>query len=81
MLLGELVEEFAEEKLDFALPFGQARDLDRHDVEAVVKILAEFALGHGLDEVAISGGDDARVDLDRARAADALELVLLQNAE
>ncbi len=51
------------------------------DVEAVVKVAAECALGDELCEIAVGGGDDADVNALCAIAAEALELLLLQNAE
>src|SRR5690606_34904471 len=53
----------------------------RHDAEPVEEVLPEVA---GLDlgrEVAVGRSDDADVDTDGRRAADALELLLLENPE
>ena len=66
---------------DVVLALAQRRHLDRHDVQPVVEVLAELA---GLDhrrQVAVGGGDQPHVDLDRPRAAEPLELVLLQDAQ
>ena len=60
---------------------AQRRHLERDDVEPVVEVLAEPALRDLLGEVAVRRRDHADVDLDRLRAADALELVLLQEAQ
>ena len=62
-------------------PLAERRELDREDVEPVVEVLAERLLADGLEQVAVGGGDDADVDLDRRRAADPLELALLEDAE
>ena len=60
---------------------AQRRQRDREDVEPVVEVLAELAVGDQLLEVAVGRRDDAHVDLDRLGAADALELALLQHAQ
>ena len=55
--------------------------MDRHDVQPVIQILAKplgLDFGH---QVAIAGGDDAGVDADGLRVADALELALLQHPQ
>ncbi len=58
-----------------------AGDAQIHDVEAVEQILAEGAARHALGHVAVGGGDDADVDLDRLGAADAVDLALLDGAQ
>ncbi len=50
-------------------------------VEAVEEVLAEGAGGHRGLEVAVGGGDDARVRAARLGVADAHVLVLLQQAQ
>ena len=66
---------------DVLAPLAQRRQVDRHHVQPVVQILAE-PLGLDLgQQVAIAGGDDARIDADGLRIADALELALLQHAQ
>ena len=62
-------------------PLAQRRQRDREDVEPVVEILAELALGDQRLEVAVRGRDDPHVDLDGLAAADPLELALLQHAQ
>ena len=51
------------------------------DVQAVVQILAERAVGDRRFEHLVGGGDQAHVDLDRVGAAEPLELALLQHAQ
>ena len=55
--------------------------MNRHDVQAVVQVLAKAAGVDLVEQVAVAGGDDAGVDADRVRVADALELALLQHAQ
>ena len=45
---------------------AQRRQLQREDVQAVVQVLAELSLATAFAQIAIGGGDDADVDLDRA---------------
>ena len=46
---------------DVFLVLAQRRDVDGHDVQAVVEILAEGALFEGGAQIAIGGGDEAHV--------------------
>ena len=60
---------------------AEGRDADGEDVEAVVEVAAELAIGHHCGEIAIGGGDDACIDADGAVAAEAFEFLLLEDAE
>ena len=71
----------ADELGDVLAPLPQRRQVNRHHVQPVVQVLAEVVLVDLLQQVAVAGGDDARVDADRLRVADALELALLQHAQ
>ena len=77
----ELLEEVLHEQRDVLAALAQRRQLHRDHVQPVEEILAERAVGDHLREVAVGRGDDAHVDLDRVRVADALELALLQHAQ
>src|SRR6187397_2128708 len=59
-------------------PLPQRRHRDRKNVEPVVQVPAERASVHFLREVAVGGGDDQNVYSRRPRAAETLELSLLQ---
>ena len=59
----------------------ERRRIDAHDIDAVVEILAEFALGDHLAEILMGGEDEAGPQRDEAVAAQAAELALLQNAQ
>ena len=61
--------------------FAQRRDVDGHDIQPVVEILAKGAFFERGAQIAIGGGDQAHVHFDRARAAEPLEFALLQNAQ
>ena len=56
-------------------------ELDRHDGEPVVEVLAEAALVDRAREVAVGRGDDADVDRALAVLADAPDLARLEHAE
>ena len=81
VLLIVQVEKMSDQFRDVLAALAQRRQVDRHDVEPVVQVLAEPAGGGFGQQVAVAGGDDAGVDADRLRVADALELALLQRAE
>src|SRR5262245_5350548 len=55
--------------------------MNREDVEAVEEVFAEGAGSDALLEVLVRGGDDACVDVDRPRAAEPLDLPLLEDAK
>jgi len=77
----ELPDEVIEQGRDVLLALPQGRDVDRHDVEPVEEILPEAALPDVLLEVAVGGGHEPDVHLDRLDAADALELVVLDHPQ
>ena len=78
---GDAHEEEARQRLDVLAAHAQRRDLDRHDAEAVVEVLAETPLDDGAAEVDVRRGHDADVGLARVAVADALEGPLLEEAE
>ena len=75
------VEEMSDQFRDILAAISQRRQVERHDVEPVVKVFAEAAGGGFGQEVAVAGGDDTGVDADGCRVADAFELAFLQGAE
>ena len=77
----EILHEVTNEQGHVFAAFAQRRNLNRKNIEAIVEIAAKFAVGDEAREVAIGGGHDADVDGLRAIAAEAFELLLLQNAE
>ena len=77
----ELGDEVLDQARQILEAIAQRRQRDREDVEPVVEILAELALGDQLLEVAVGRRDHAHVDVDGLGAADALELALLQHAQ
>ena len=75
------LHELARQDRDVLAALAQRRHVERDHVEPVVEILAEAARGDLLLEILVGRGDHAHVDLDRLGAADALEAVLLQDAQ
>ena len=76
-----LRDEVIDEHRDVLAPLAQRRNVDRDDVQPVVEILLEPAVGDHLPQVAVGRGDHPHVDLLRALGAERLELALLQHAQ
>ncbi len=66
---------------DVGAPFPQGRDMNREDIEAVIKILAEFSGPHVFFQVATGCGDDPDIDRERFVAPDPFESAFLKDAE
>ena len=81
VFLREFLEEGHGEEGDVVPALAQGRDVDVHDVEPVVEILAESSLGYLLLEVAVGGGHDAHVGLYGLLPAHALEFPVLEDAQ
>jgi hypothetical protein len=77
----DFLDQVANEEGNVLATLAQRRDVDGENVEAIVEIAAEGALGDEPRKIAIGGGDDANVHALRAVAAEALEFLLLENAE
>ena len=75
------LDEILRQLDDVGRALAQRRDLQVDDVEAEQQILAEFALAHGVGEIAVGRGDDADVDRHRLAAADAVDDALLDRAQ
>ena len=71
----------AVERGDVAGALAQRRDAQREHAQAVVEILAERALAHGLLEIAIAGCEHADVERNGFAGAERLDLALLQHAQ
>ena len=75
------VDQVPHEQRDVLAPIAQRRHGERKHVEPVEQIAAEAPLPHFLVQIAVGGGDDAHVDVDRPRAAEPLDLAVLQHAQ
>src|ERR1019366_10035519 len=75
------VQQPLRERQNILAPFAQRRHAKGDDVEAVIEILAKVMRGDFGLEVAIGRRDYSRIDVNRAFAADALEVLILQKAQ
>ena len=80
-LLAEAAQEVHGELGDVTAARAQRRHAERHHVEAVEEVLAEAALLDRRGQVAVRGGDDARVHGAVAARAHAAVDALLKNAQ
>jgi hypothetical protein len=60
---------------------AQRSNRNREDVQAVIQVLAELALVDGLHEIPVRCRNNADIDFDGIRSAEALELAFLEHAE
>ena len=74
-------EEVVHQQGDVVDPLAERRNADRQHVEPVEQVLAEAAGGGQRFQVLVGGGDEADVGVDRGVAADALELLFLQQPQ
>src|SRR5436190_377979 len=63
VLLGVTAQEVLGEERDVLAPVTQRRQQDRHDLQAIEKVLAKRAALHQLLEIAVGRRDHAYVDL------------------
>ena len=77
----ELLHRRPDQQRDVLAALAQRRHADREDGEAVEEVPAEAPRLDLGPEVAVGGGDDPDVGVQRPRAADALELALLEDAQ
>ena len=79
--LGEFGDEQRGQRQNVFAAFAQRRDVQLHHVQPVKQVLAKSSRLDLLFEVAVRGGEDARVGLDFAIRADALKASVLRHAE
>src|SRR4029079_6538126 len=61
--------------------FAQRRDPDGKHVQPVVQVRTEFALRDHPFEITVGGGDQPKVDTDRARTSQSLDFALLKRTQ
>src|ERR1035437_37609 len=71
----------ANERRDVLAPFAQRRQMQRENMQAVEQVTAEFFLFHRTNQIAIGGGDQPHVHMDRPRSSQAFKLLVLQNTQ
>src|SRR6266511_970923 len=77
----ELAGELDRQRLDVVRPFAQRGDPDPQHVEAIAQILAKLFFLDQLLERLVGRGHEPRRRLERLRAAEPLELAVLQEAQ
>src|SRR5882724_4218577 len=78
---GKLLREVPHQQRNIPLAFPQGRDMYGKDIQAKEEIRSELLLARHRFEIAVGRGNQTRVGSKRARAAQPLELPLLQHAE
>src|SRR5262249_40610003 len=77
----ELVDQEMDQQGNVFLALPQWRQRDGEDAEAIVEVLAERLLSDCLEQIAVGGGQDADIDLDRRAAAYPAGFAALQDAQ
>ena len=67
--------------VDVLGPLAKCGNAQIDHVQPIEQILAERAVLDRFGQVAVGGGDDADIDLDRLGAADAIDLAFLDGAQ
>src|SRR5213594_539444 len=80
-LARRLTHEVLDQVRDVLPPLAERRHADRHDVQAIVEVLAELARPHRGSEIHVGCGAHAHVDRDGPEPAESLDLALLEGAE
>src|SRR5436190_9978338 len=80
-IAAELVDEELREHRDVAVTLAQRRNGNGKHRQPEEQVLAELPRGNGRLEMLVRRRDDADVDMEETRAADALELLLLERAQ
>lgn len=79
-LRSKLVDHEPRQQRNVFDPIPQGRHEHGKHIEAIEEIVAESFRGDGLQEIPVSRGDHAHIDLDRRLAADSVELLFLKHA-
>src|SRR3990172_5822247 len=80
-IVSALLEKVFRENRDVFSPLAERGYGDRHHVQPVIKVFAEFSLSHRLRKVPVGGGDQPDVHVQGLRPADTLKGPLLENAK
>ena len=81
LLFREPTDEMFRQQPDISSPFAERRNGDRKHVQAVIEVGAESLLFHHTAQVLIRRGDDPHVGVQGMAAAQALELLFLEDPE
>src|SRR4029077_11744577 len=78
---GEYLGEMKGQLADVLPALSQGRNHDRKNVQPIVKITAKLITCNHLCQITMGGGDQPHVDVMRASATQALELLFLQHPQ
>ncbi|MNQ64710.1 hypothetical protein D3C85_791430 [compost metagenome] len=81
MAQAEHAQKVAHQQRDIFATLTQRRQMNGEDIEAVEQVLAKAPGFNFTTQVQVGRGDHPHVHLDRCRAADPLDLALLQGAQ
>jgi hypothetical protein len=77
----EFVDKSPDQQRNILQSVAERRDVDGDNVEPVVEIIAKATTADLFFEVAVRGGDDARVNVSRFGASDPSKFSVLQDSE
>src|SRR5204862_4160520 len=77
----EPIDVVVDQQRDVTRALAQRWQQQRHDVQAVEKVLAELPCLHFLFEIAVRGSDHAYIDAHVCKPSHALERLLLQKSQ
>lgn len=78
---GDFKGKRLDQQRDIVRTLAQRRQMDRKDVQTIVEIAAELAIGDHLPEIAVGGGDQPDIGADQLVAAETFKLLFLQNPQ
>src|ERR1700728_4614971 len=74
-------QKIVDQRRNILAAFPQWRQLDHHNIEPVIEILAKLSFAHRLFQIPRSGRDEPQVDADRSSAPESLDGSFLNGAE
>src|SRR5262249_31525366 len=77
----DFFQEYFTQKKNVTAPLAQRRDMHLEHLNSIVEILTKIAAVDCLGEIAVRGGDDAHVGLQRPRASETPKFTLLENSQ
>ena len=77
----KLVHQESRQYRNIFVSLSQRRQSNGKNIQAIIEVFPKGLLTNRLEQIAVGGGHDANIDLDRRRAAHAIEFPLLQDAK
>ncbi len=81
LLLPVQLEKMPDQQRNILPALAEGRHHDRHDVQPIEEVFPKGAFFDFLQEILVRRGEDADIDLHQLRAADPVELLLLQRTQ